>query len=536
MDFLLRKFIEMIKKIFLYFARTILINSFFILVLKNKYKLTTYKFDFQNIIFEDIDYLKKILFSEKYFDKKILDEKSIFYHSFDWLKAAKIVGGARSISSSKKQILNWQKCNYSKNSFAWNIQNTTNRLTNLIYNYDFYASSSSKEEEFFFHKIILEHFLDLHLNYKLIELQNLPIGLSKMILLFNLIHKKKIDKILKIISQQVYNNVDGSGFHKSNNPSYQAEFINQLHEIKNICLFFNINVPKEIEFQIYNMTSLLSSLFHKDNSIALFNGSNNANYTKLIKIVALIKDIKSKDLKNISNGINVYNDNNKKIFFDVMKPSNKQITQNMHAGTLSFEMSCDKEKIITNCGSIEKRFGEKPEYLRYTAAHSTIILNNTNISELIKKKSYKRIPENILFNFEEDEYKLIWNASHDGYKNNFGKIVKRKLMISKEKNEIYGEDSIINIRKKQKRILYNIRFHLTPGCSCLLTNNHRSVLIKTKNNKSWIFKSNSNLSIENSIYIENGKKIEQTKQIVITNYTNNSKKIENWSLSKYKLN
>ena len=49
---------------------------------------------------------------------------------------------------------------------------------------------------------------------------------------------------------------------------------------------------EEIEFQIYNMTSLLSSLFHKDNSIALFNGSNNANYSKLLKIVAMVKDIK----------------------------------------------------------------------------------------------------------------------------------------------------------------------------------------------------------------------------------------------------
>tara|TARA_Y100001970_G_scaffold293412_1_gene440027 strand:+ start:338 stop:1948 length:1611 start_codon:yes stop_codon:yes gene_type:complete len=536
MAFLQQNLLEMIKKIFVYFVRLFLINSFFIFVFKKKYKLTKYKFDFQNIIFEDMEYLKKILFSEKYFNKKILDEKSVFYHSFDWLNAAKIVGGARSISYAKKQILNWHQNRYSKNSFAWNINNTSKRLTNLIYNYDFYASSSSKKEEFFFHNIILEHFFALYIEYKLVNLQNLPINVTKILLLFNLIHKQKIEKILKSVSQQIYNNVDGNGFHKSNNPSHQAEFINQLHEIKNICLFFNINAPKEIEFQIYNMTSLLSSLFHKDNSIALFNGSNNANYTKLIKIVAMIKDIKSKELKNISNGINIYDDDNKKIFFDVIKPSSKQIAQNMHAGTLSFEMSCDKEKIITNCGSIEKRFGEKPEYLRFTAAHSTIILNNTNISELIKKKSYKRIPENILFNFEEDEHKLIWNASHDGYKNNFGKIVKRKLMISKEQNEIHGEDSIINIRKKQKRILYNIRFHLTPKCSCLLTNNHKSVLIKTKKNKSWIFRSNSNLSIENSIYIENGKKIEQTKQIVITNYTNNSKKIENWSLSKYKLN
>ena len=77
----------------------------------------------------------------------------------------------------------------------------------------------------------------------------------------------------------------------------------------------------------------------------------------------------------------------------------KLLNQNLHAGTLSFEMSYDKEKIITNCGSIEKRIGKKPEFLRYSAAHSTIILNNTNISELVEKKSYKRIPQIIEYNY-----------------------------------------------------------------------------------------------------------------------------------------
>ena len=46
-----------------------------------------------------------------------------------------------------------------------------------------------------------------------------------------------------------------------------------------------------------------------------------------------------------------------------------------------------KEKIITNCGSIEKRTGRKPEYLRLSAAHSTIIINNTNIARSKHKKS-----------------------------------------------------------------------------------------------------------------------------------------------------
>ena len=132
----------------------------------------------------------------------------------------------------------------------------------------------------------------------------------------------------------------------------------------------------------------------------------------------------------------------------------KQINKNLHSGTLSFEMSCLDEKIITNCGSVEKRYGKKPEYLRYSAAHSTLILNNTNISEL-SKNSYKRIPQKILFDYVENNNEVIWIASHDGYHLNFSRIIKRKLKISKNKNIVAGEDSIILSKYNSKKLEKN---------------------------------------------------------------------------------
>ena len=96
---------------------------------------------------------------------------------------------------------------------------------------------------------------------------------------------------------------------------------------------------------------------------------------QLIKIYNLQKDIKTKNLSEINNGIAIFESKKLKIFLDVTIPKSKLLSKNLHSGTLSFEMSYDKEKIITNCGSIEKRIGRKPEYLRLSAEHSTIIIN-----------------------------------------------------------------------------------------------------------------------------------------------------------------
>ena len=106
------------------------------------------------------------------------------------------------------------------------------------------------------------------------------------------------------------------------------------------------------------------------------------------------------------------------------------------------------------------------------------------------------------------------------------------MKIDKKIPKISGNDNIIATKNNLKKSIYNIRFHLTQNCKCSLTNNKKSVLIKTNLNNSWIFESENKLTLEDSININDGKKIYKTKQIVISGYIFSSKKIEQWSISK----
>ena len=135
------------------------------------------------------------------------------------------------------------------------------------------------------------------------------------------------------------------------------------------------------------------------------------------------------------------------------------------------------------------------------------------------------------FHINENKENITWEGSHDGYRDNFKSIIKRKLRISKNNFKLIGQDSIIATKRYSKKILYNIRFHLTPICQCMLTNNQKSVFIKTKNH-SWVFESENKLKLENSIYISDGLSINKTKQIVISGYNLLTKKTINWSISK----
>ena len=86
-------------------------------------------------------------------------------------------------------------------------------------------------------------------------------------------------------------------------------------------------------------------------------------------------------------------------------------------------------------------------FFRYSAAHSTLTINNTNISELSEKNSYKRIPNNIKSSSEELNTYYLVSGSHDGYSKNYNAIVKRILKIQKNGDVITGSDQVFSTKK-----------------------------------------------------------------------------------------
>ena len=117
---------KIIKKIYIF----ILINSFFIKI-KNK-NTKNFNYNFLNINFDNYENSKNIFLSKKYYKGKFLNEKDYNYHSFDWLQYAKKIGGSKSINNAKKLIFIWNKNNYAKNTFVWEVKITAKRLANLI--------------------------------------------------------------------------------------------------------------------------------------------------------------------------------------------------------------------------------------------------------------------------------------------------------------------------------------------------------------------------------------------------------------------
>ena len=70
-----------------------------------------------------------------------------------------------------------------------------------------------------------------------------------------------------------------------------------------------------------------------------------------------------------------------------------------------------------------------------------------------------------------------------------------------------------------------------PNISITETNKNRIIILKTKKNIIWTFRSNINLVLEESIYVDNND-TNKTNQIVIKGITKNNREIVKWSLIK----
>ena len=490
-----------------------------------KKNLSYLDLNFKKIDFTNHDKIKSFIFKKNFYTYK---NKNI--HSFDFLNFSNKLGGKIGINLSKKAIFGWHKINKNKLGFPWIEDLSSKRLINLLYNYE-YINSASKEDD----KKKLDFIIYFHIQRILFDFNSKKISEFtsydlKAYLLSCSILKKINETEIDYIKYIVDNQIDKIGMHKSYNFLEHSKFINNLSEIKNILLFSKSNKSNVFDEVILKMTSILNEYFHLDGSLALFNGTNNVYTTNIYKSLNKESYLKKREFSNINNGIAFYSDKNKKIFFDVVQPNSDMISSNLSAGTLSVELSGFGEKIVSNCGASES-FGKNPEYLRYSAAHSTIILQNTNISEIKEDNPHIKFPQSVAFRKEANDQEEIFEGSHNGYLKKFNKIIKRKLIIYKSENKINGEDSFISYKDFNNRLIYHIRFHLAQEMILNFTNNKKNIILKTKLNNIWLFKSDTELNIEDSILVDNNF-TKPIKQIVIKGIINENKILKKWSLEK----
>jgi uncharacterized heparinase superfamily protein len=171
-----------------------------------------------------------------------------------------------------------------------------------------------------------------------------------------------------------------------------------------------------------------------------------------------------------------------------------------HAGTLSFEMSVGKDRLIINCGAAPAAEGEWRDAMRATAAHSTLILADTNSSELRPEGLGRRV-EHVEADRQESNGAQWLEASHDGWLKQFGLRHRRRLYLSESGDDLRGED-VLEAEREVAMPGFVVRFHLHPAVVASLQQDEQGVLLRLPSGAGWRLRvKGARVAIEESIML-----------------------------------
>ena len=210
------------------------------------------------------------------------------------------------------------------------------------------------------------------------------------------------------------------------------------------------------------------------------------------------------------------------VVVDAAPPPPQKSADQGSASTLAFELSDGGQRLVVNCGGPgplpTELSQELVQGLRTTAAHSTLVLADTNSTNILADGSLGKGVEDVAIDRTEDNDSSRFEASHDGYVRTFGLIHKRSLLLGNDGKELRGADQLSAKGRKKIResAAYAVRFHLAPGVEATITADGMGAILRSKGAPPWNFRCRGgNLTTEESLWIDGRGDPRRTTQLVI---------------------
>ncbi|USU07657.1 heparinase II/III family protein [Sphingomonadaceae bacterium OTU29MARTA1] len=210
------------------------------------------------------------------------------------------------------------------------------------------------------------------------------------------------------------------------------------------------------------------------------------------------------------------------LIVDAAPPPIAKLVEGGCASTLAFEFSDGDARLIVNCGGARAAVAQLPatfaEGLRTTAAHSTLVVGDSNSTAIHADGTLGRGVAEVELSRQESDVASRIEASHDGYVRRWGFVHRRQLMLTGDGKELRGEDALLPQGRKRKVgvVPFAVRFHLGEGVQASPTADGLAALLRLPGGALWQFRCRGGaLTIEDSLWIDGEGRPIATQQLVV---------------------
>ncbi len=450
-------------------------------------------------------------------------------HGFAWLRDLRAVGGDPARRAARDLVTAWIDQNArSWDALAWSPAVTGQRLGHWLGHYEFFAASAAVETR---HRLLYESARQArHLA------RVLPAGLAgaeALTALKGLITAGAclpgggawLDQGLALLRRELPRQLLADGGHMERSPKRQFEVLRDLIDLRATLHASEAPVPADLQAAITQMAPVLRMLQHGDGGLALFNDSNEGEGWQ-VDMVLQRADARVRPLMSApQSGFQRLQAGRTLVLIDAGTPPPGP-DLHAHAGTLSFEVSVGRERLFVNCGAHPGDAAWR-QAQRSTAAHSTLVLDDVNSSELGRDGNLRRRPQTVLCRREESDGNIWVDTSHDGYRRRFGQIHHRRLYLAANGEDLRGEDRL----EGEGGEGFALRFHLHPEVRASLTQSGDAVLLRLPRGDGWRLRARgAELRLEESAYLGHAGEVKRSRQVVLSGRVQGPETTVKWAL------
>ncbi|GAB4359711.1 MAG: heparinase II/III family protein [Kiloniellaceae bacterium] len=457
-------------------------------------------------------------------------------HGFSWLRDLRAAGGDGARRKARALTADWIEANAAWSPVAWHPVVTGNRLAHWFSQYEFFAASA--EVEFRQRLLAAAARQARHLAGVL------PAGLSgaalvaaaKGLCIAGLCipgGEAWLARGLALLGRALEAQILPDGGQRERCPLLLLSVLRDCIDLRAALLAAGREVPADLTLRIDGMAAMLRLLQHGDGGLALFNGGNAGEDLQIGLVLQRAASGKSLLQSAPASGFQRLQAGRTLVLMDTGAPPPPGYDAQAHAGTLSFEMSVGRERLIVNCGAQADAAGagEWRSAQRSTAAHSTATLADTNSSELLAEGGIGARRAAVTCRRDEDAGNIWLEASHDGYQPLFGLTHHRRLYLSAGGDDLRGEDRFSG--GAAAGIDFALRFHLHPEVQAMQAQDGRSVVLRLPKGGGWRLRSaGARLALEPSVYLGQPGQVRRSQQIVLSGETAGDDTVVKWALQR----
>lgn len=326
------------------------------------------------------------------------------------------------------------------------------------------------------------------------------------------------------LDREIEAQILADGGHVSRNPRVTLDLLLDLLPLRQTYMNLGHDLPTRLIPGIDRMYPALRFFRHQDGDLALFNGATATRANELMSVLRYdetdgqpFKALPHMQFQRLTAGNTV-------IIADAGLPFSLALSRQAHAGFLSFEMSAGRHRFIVNSGAPRFASVAYRQMARSTAAHSTLVLNETSSARLMPSPFlgpiFAAAPDAIrMTRGENANGDDCLTLSHDGYRQSFGLTHHREIRLSSDGNRISGRDYLARAESRNSSPTGGtavIRFHVHPAID-LIQAGHEAVILKAPDGDAWIFSvEGGEAVISEDIFFADPSGLRASEQIEVT--------------------